>query len=163
RAIYEERIRDKLWTGWIRWFLARHATLSLIGVPWPQRNEIVMQYPGGIAQFIRDCFEVVFTQLPLAANYFWRVYMQGFYTHDCCPEYLRPENFDRLRGGLLERLRIFTGSVTDFLLQTATGISKFVLLDHMDWMSWYYPQALVDEWNAILGKARAGARAIFRS
>jgi S-adenosylmethionine-diacylglycerol 3-amino-3-carboxypropyl transferase len=33
----------------------------------------------------------------------------------------------------------------------------------MDWMSWYYPQALVEEWNAILDKARAGARAIFRS
>jgi S-adenosylmethionine-diacylglycerol 3-amino-3-carboxypropyl transferase len=33
----------------------------------------------------------------------------------------------------------------------------------MDWMSWYYPQALVDEWNAILEKARPGARAIFRS
>src|SRR5262245_43569994 len=54
RDIYEAQIRDRLWTGWIRWFLARHATLSLIGVPWPQRNEIVMQYPGGIAQFIRD-------------------------------------------------------------------------------------------------------------
>jgi S-adenosylmethionine-diacylglycerol 3-amino-3-carboxypropyl transferase len=33
----------------------------------------------------------------------------------------------------------------------------------MDWMSWYFPEALVDEWNALLEKARPGARVIFRS
>jgi S-adenosylmethionine-diacylglycerol 3-amino-3-carboxypropyl transferase len=162
RAIYF-RARDKLWTRGMRWFLSRHATLSLIGVPWPQRNEITTQYPGGIAQFIRDCVETVLLELPFADNYFWRVYFQGFYTPACCPEYLKPENFERLRGGLLDRLHIHTGTVTHFLEQAAAGLSKFVLLDHMDWMSWYYPQALVAEWNAILAKARAGARVIFRS
>jgi S-adenosylmethionine-diacylglycerol 3-amino-3-carboxypropyl transferase len=163
RDIYETRMRDRLWSGWIRWFLARHATLSLIGVPWPQRNEITTQYPGGVAQFIRDSVEAVVTRLPFWENYFWRVYLQGYYTPACCPEYLKPENFDRLRNGLLDRLKIHTASVTDFLQRTEAGISKFVLLDHMDWMSWYYPQALVDEWNAILASARPGARAIFRS
>jgi S-adenosylmethionine-diacylglycerol 3-amino-3-carboxypropyl transferase len=33
----------------------------------------------------------------------------------------------------------------------------------MDWMSSYYPAALVEEWNAILGRARAGARILLRS
>ena len=163
REIYEERVRPRLWTRSMRWFLSRHATLSLIGVPWPQRNEITTQYPGGLAQFIRDCVEAVATQLPFADNYFWRVYLQGFYTPACCPEYLKPENFARLRAGLLDRLKIYTGTVTGFLRQAQPGLSKFVLLDHMDWMSWYYPQALVEEWNAILAKARAGARVIFRS
>jgi S-adenosylmethionine-diacylglycerol 3-amino-3-carboxypropyl transferase len=163
RQIYESRLRPKLWTRWMRWFLSRHTTLSLIGVPWPQRNEITTQYPGGIAKFIRDCVEAVATQLPFWTNYFWRVYLQGFYTPDCCPEYLKPENFDRLRGGLLDRLHIYTGTVTGFLRQTHAGLSKLVLLDHMDWMSWYYPHALVEEWNAILANARAGARVIFRS
>jgi S-adenosylmethionine-diacylglycerol 3-amino-3-carboxypropyl transferase len=163
RAIYESKLRPHLWTRWMRWFLARHSTLSLVGVPWPQRNEIVMQYPGGIAKFIRDCVEVVATQLPFTSNYFWRVYLQGHYTPACCPEYLKPENFQRLKDGLLDRLRIYTGTVTQFLSDTEEGITKFVLLDHMDWMSWYYPQALVEEWNAILAKAGAGARAIFRS
>jgi S-adenosylmethionine-diacylglycerol 3-amino-3-carboxypropyl transferase len=163
REIYESRVRPRLWTRSTRWFLSRHATLSLIGVPWPQRNEITTQYPGGIAQYIRDCVEAVATQLPIADNYFWRVYLQGHYTPACCPEYLKPENFDRLRAGLLDRLNIYTGTVTDFLRQTEAGLSKLVLLDHMDWMSWYYPQALVEEWNAILANARAGARVIFRS
>jgi S-adenosylmethionine-diacylglycerol 3-amino-3-carboxypropyl transferase len=147
----------------MKWFVSRHATLSLLGVPWPQRNEIVMQYPGGIAQFIRDAIESVICRLPFWNNYFWRVYLQGHYTHDCCPEYLKPENYQKLRDGLLDRLNITTSSVTHFLQKTQPGISKFVLLDHMDWMSWYYPQALVDEWNVILEKARPAARVIFRS
>jgi S-adenosylmethionine-diacylglycerol 3-amino-3-carboxypropyl transferase len=163
RAIYETRLKPRLWTRTMRWFLARHATLSLIGVPWPQRNEITTQYPGGIAQFIRDCVEVVATQLPFRENYHWRVYLQGRYTPDCCPEYLKAENFERLRNGLLDRLKIHTCTVTRFVQHAEPGLSKFVLLDHMDWMSWYFPQALGDEWSAILEKARPGARVIFRS
>jgi S-adenosylmethionine-diacylglycerol 3-amino-3-carboxypropyl transferase len=53
--------------------------------------------------------------------------------------------------------------MTDFLRRTEPGISKFVLLDHMDWMDFNNPDGLVDEWNAILEKARPGARAIYRS
>jgi S-adenosylmethionine-diacylglycerol 3-amino-3-carboxypropyl transferase len=163
RDIYETQIRDRLWTRGLQWFLSRRTTLSLLGVPWPQRNEITTQYPGGIARFIRDCLEAVVCQLPFDTNYFWRVYFQGFYTRECCPEYLKQENFDRLKNGLLDRLKICTCSVTDFLRETEPGISKLTLLDHMDWMSWYYPEALMDEWNAILAKARPGARVIFRS
>jgi S-adenosylmethionine-diacylgycerolhomoserine-N-methlytransferase len=33
----------------------------------------------------------------------------------------------------------------------------------MDWMSYNNPQALMEEWNAILQKARPGSRVIFRS
>jgi S-adenosylmethionine-diacylglycerol 3-amino-3-carboxypropyl transferase len=131
-------------------------------VPWPQREEITTQYPGGVAKFIRDAVEAVLTELPFHDNYFWRVYLQGHYTTHCCPEYLKPENFERLKG-LVQRLKIFTCTVTDFLRHTAPGVSKFVLLDHMDWMSCHHPQGLVDEWNAILDKARPGARVIFRS
>jgi len=33
----------------------------------------------------------------------------------------------------------------------------------MDWMSSYHPEALVEEWQAILEKATGAARVIFRS
>ena len=42
-------------------------------------------------------------------------------------------------------------------------MSKYVLLDHMDWMSSYHPQALREEWQLILERATPGARLIFRS
>ncbi len=162
REIYTSSIRQRLWKPWFRWFLSRSFTLSLAGVPWPQRDQITNQYPGGIGQFIRDALEAVLLELPLRTNYFWRVYMQGHYSADCCPEYLKRDNFERLRQ-LLPRLKIHTATVTDFLRRTEPGISKFVLLDHMDWMSFNNPQGLVDEWNSILNAARPNARAIFRS
>ena len=57
-----------------------------------------------------------------------------------------------------------TGTVTDFLRNgDREPISRFVLLDHMDWMSSYHPDALREEWLAILDRASADARIIFRS
>jgi S-adenosylmethionine-diacylglycerol 3-amino-3-carboxypropyl transferase len=162
RALYETKVRDRLWTPWLRWFLSRTLTLTLVGVPWPQRDQIVRQYPGGVAKFIRDAFEAVVCQLPFCDNYFWRVYLQGYYTKDCCPEYLKPANFAPLRERL-GRLKIHTAPLVDFLRGTEPGLSKFVLLDHMDWLSCYNPAGLVDEWEAILAAARPGARAIYRS
>lgn len=162
REVYESRIRDVMWTPGLRWLLERGPTLTLLGVPEPQRHQIMSQYPGGVARFIRDALEEVITRLPFAPNYFWRVYIQGHYTPDCCPEYLHAANFDRLRASL-GRLHIHTSTVTDFLRRTEPGISRFVLLDHMDWMSFRHPQALAAEWDAILAAARPGARAIFRS
>ena len=77
-------------------------------MPRAQRNQIEAQYEGGIAQFVYDCVEAVFARLPLADNYFWRVYMTGHYTPDCCPEYLKPENFQKLRDGLADRIEVHT-------------------------------------------------------
>ena len=162
RALYESRMRDRLWTPWLRWFLSRTLTLTLVGVPWPQRDQIVRQYPGGVSRFIRDAFEAVVCELPFRENYFWRVYLQGFYTKECCPEYLKPVNFGPLRERL-SRLKIHTSTLAEFLRTTAPGVSKFVLLDHMDWMGCYDPAGLADEWDAILACARPGARVIYRS
>jgi S-adenosylmethionine-diacylglycerol 3-amino-3-carboxypropyl transferase len=162
RSIYEEKIKHKIWTPWLRWFMSRSFTLTLLGVPWPQRDQITTQYKGGVSQFIRDALEAVICELPFRDNYFWRVYFQGHYTRDCCPEYLRAENFAQLKT-LMPRLKIHTSTVTEFLTQAEPGLTRFVLLDHMDWMSCVNPQALVEEWNALLASAAPRARAIFRS
>jgi S-adenosylmethionine-diacylglycerol 3-amino-3-carboxypropyl transferase len=160
--IYRAEVRDRLWTPLTNWLCSRQVLLSLIGIPWEQRR-LINEYPGGILQFSRDIVEAVFTRLPLKTNYFWRVYLQGHYDLDCCPEYLRPENYARLRGELLERLTIDTLSVTDFLERAGPAISKFVLLDHMDWMNAHDRRGLAAEWTALLARARPGARVIFRS
>jgi S-adenosylmethionine-diacylglycerol 3-amino-3-carboxypropyl transferase len=160
--IYRAEVRDRLWTPLTNWLCSRQVLLSLIGIPWEQRR-LINEYPGGILQFSRDIVEAVFTRLPLKTNYFWRVYLQGHYDPDCCPEYLRPENYARLRGELLERLTIDTLSVTDFLERAGPAISKFVLLDHMDWMNAHDRRGLAAEWTALLARARPGARVIFRS
>ncbi|MGA7983845.1 MAG: DUF3419 family protein, partial [Burkholderiales bacterium] len=133
------------------------------GVPHPQRREVQAQHAGGVAAFVRDALEYLVRHLPFWRNYFYAVYVRGRYAPDCCPEYLRPDGFARLKTGLASRIVPHSCTVTDFLQRSEERISRFVLLDHMDWMSAYRPEALVEEWNAILARATPDARIIFRS
>ncbi|MER7110569.1 DUF3419 family protein [Streptomyces sp. NPDC000229] len=162
RHIYESRLRDRLWSA--ARLGAQPLALSFAGVPPQQRREITEEYPGGTAQLIHDGFDAIFGRLPVADNYFWRAYITGSYTATCCPEYLKAANFPRLRDAL-PRLDVHTTTVTGFLTRTRPGpdVSKFVLLDHMDWMGWRDQAALAQEWQAILDAARPGARVIYRS
>lgn len=163
RHLYDRFIRPRMWGPGMNWTLSRPLTMSLLGVPYPQRREVQAQHPGGIAGFIREALDYVFREIPARTNYFWGVYVRGRYTPECCPEYLRPEHFLALRGGLVDCIVPHTCTVTEFLRSTDERISRFVLLDHMDWMASYHPQALVEEWNAILSRATPGARVLFRS
>lgn len=163
RRIYDDGVEPQLWNRFVRWVIAQPMMMNLLGVPHPQRRLVEAQHPDGIAGFIRASVQYVFRQLPLADNYFWRVYLTGQYSRDCCPEYLKADNFQRLKNGAIDCIDIHTQTVTGFLHQNEVPVSRFVLLDHMDWMSSYYPQALVEEWEAILARATPGARILLRS
>ena len=163
RRIFDTRVAPVIWTRSVNWTLSRQFTMSLLGVPHAQRKEVLEQHERGVAGFVRDSVEYVFRQLPVWTNYFWSVYVRGRYTESCCPEYLKRENFAALKGGLAERIRLHTCTVTELLKASEEPISKFVLLDHMDWMSSYYPEALAEEWSYILRRATPNARVIFRS
>lgn len=163
-SIYKTRnLNELLWTRMIKWWMRRDLTLSMLGVPRPQRTQIEQSYVGGIAQFVIDRIETVFTSRSLQDNYFWRVYLTGSYEHDCCPEYLKPENFQRLKAGLVDRITVNTNTVEGFLKQYQGRISRYVLLDHMDWMAGTQPQMLQSEWQAIFDSAAQQARIIWRS
>lgn len=163
RLIYDQYVQTQLWGRAVNWALSKQITMSMLGVPHPQRKEVERQHQGGAAGFVRESVEYVFRCLPLWTNYFWTLYLRGRYSADCCPEYLRPENFAALKRGLAERIEVHTCTVTEFLRGTRERISRFVLLDHMDWMSSYYPDALAEEWDAIFERAAPDARIIFRS
>lgn len=161
-AVYKEHIARKLWTPWMRWFLKQRLTMTLLGVPGRQLEQITTQYEGGLYQFIKDRLEHVLVKLPLRDNYFWRVYLEGRYTAECCPEYLKAHHFDRLKS-LMGQLHIHTGKVTEVVKASKVPFSKYVLLDHMDWMSHHDPEGLAQEWTALLEKASPRARVLFRS
>jgi S-adenosylmethionine-diacylglycerol 3-amino-3-carboxypropyl transferase len=105
----------------------------------------------------------VFVKLPMKDNYFWRLYMTGSYTRACCPEYLVPENFARLKAGLVDRVTTHTDSVQAFLQRHDQPVTRFVLLDHMDWLSDRFFPLLEAEWQAIVDRAAPRARLIWRS
>lgn len=163
RAIYDCRVAPQLWTRPVEWLISRQFVMSLLGVPAPQRRLVEAQHEHGVSGFIRGAVQYVFRQLPLADNYFWHVYLTGRYRRDCCPEYLKRDNFERLKAGLVDRIETHTTTVTRFLRARAEPISRFVLLDHMDWMSCVAPDALVEEWEALRERAAPGARILLRS
>jgi S-adenosylmethionine-diacylglycerol 3-amino-3-carboxypropyl transferase len=163
QRIYREHLRDRFWSKSVRFAMNRDTTLSMVGVPKAQRRQVETQYEGGIVQFVEDCLDAVFTKLPLHDNYFWRVYMKGCYTPECCPEYLKEGNFQRLKEGVADKVSVHTASVQQFLEGHDGTISKFVLLDHMDWLSDRFFPLLEAEWQAIFDRAAPRARAIWRS
>ncbi len=162
RELYYEQVKPMFWSGFLRWLVRRDSTLSLLGVPRAQRAHVEAYHLGGMSGFIEQCLDAVFAELPLADNYFWRVYLTGRYTRDCCPEYLKRENFQRLKAGLVDRLSITTSSVQEYLETNDEPVSRFVLLDHMDWLA-TRPELLQGEWQAIVDRATPKARVLWRS
>lgn len=163
RAIYDSRLRMQLFQPLVKWLLGRQTTLALVAVPPPQRAHLERDYRSGIADFIAERVEHVFTRLPLTDNYFWRVYLQGHYDAHCCPEYLTPGGFARLKAGLVDRITTHTASVEQFLRTQSSPVSALVLLDHMDWLCGARLPALRAEWQAIVDHTSVGARLLWRS
>ena len=165
KSLFEQYdLAKKLWRPMIKFAMRRDVTLSLLGVPRAQRRQIDEGYPGGILQFVVDRVESVFTKIPLRDNYAWRVYLTGEYSHEACPEYLKPDNFERLKHGVADRVTTHTNTVQGFLEAQSEPITRFVLLDHMDWLSKDpAKKILTAEWQAIVDKSSPDARVLWRS
>jgi S-adenosylmethionine-diacylglycerol 3-amino-3-carboxypropyl transferase len=161
KRVYEH-LEPRLFGRGINWLLRQPGTMAFIGVPTPQLRLIEHRYPGGLGGFVRDKLRQVFTEVPIWDNYFWRVYVTGSYTGDCCPSYLSPRNFPVLRQRL-DRIKVHTCTVTEFLQAHPGEYSHFVLLDHQDWLAWHDTAALLEEWRQIFRNSRQGAKILFRS
>lgn len=161
RDIYRQ-IEPSVW-GWLaRWMVRQPALMALLGVPRPQIQLIKNQYPGGLTEYVRDKLRQVLTEVPIEDNYFWRVYMMGSYTLDCCPSYLAEKSMDTL-ADRVDRVHTHTMTVSNFLEKNPGIYSHFVLLDHQDWLASHDPAALRHEWELILASSRPGTRILLRS
>jgi S-adenosylmethionine-diacylglycerol 3-amino-3-carboxypropyl transferase len=160
-GIYHREVRHRLLGEGLLRLVGSPAVMSLLGVPEPQRR-MILERPGGFPAFLRDCIDHVMSVALLRENYFWSVYLTGSYSRESCPRYLQEESFGRLKAGLVENVRAFTGTVTECLARETEAITAFVLLDHMDWLA-PQPRLLEEEWAEIFRVAGPGARVIFRS
>ncbi len=155
--------RPKFWSPLMRFVVNLDTTMSMVGVPKAQRRQIEKTY-GKLVPFVQECLDTIFGVLPIQDNYFWRVYTTGHYTKECCPEYLSKEGFEILKAGAVDRVTSYTDTVEGFLTKNPDlKISRFILLDHMDWLSDKYFDALVSEWAAIMKTATPHARVLWRS
>lgn len=162
QTYFFEAIEPQLWNGFSKWLIRQQATMTMLGVPSTQRAMIKNEYQDGLVEFIRQSLRKVFTELPISDNYFWRVYLTGSYTQDCCPNYLRECYFEQLSQSV-DDIETHTSTLLNFLKQHPGEYSHFVLLDHQDWMADAKPELLAEQWKLILDNASVGARILFRS
>jgi S-adenosylmethionine-diacylglycerol 3-amino-3-carboxypropyl transferase len=157
-----DQLEPHLFGRGINWLLRQPGTMAFIGVPTPQLRLIQHRYQSGFGGFVQDKLRQVFTEVPIRDNYFWRVYLTGSYAAGCCPSYLVPGNFPVLRQRL-DRIKVHTSTVTEFLQAHPGEYSHFVLLDHLDWLAWHGTAALLEEWRQIFRNSRQGTKILFRS
>ena len=160
-AFYREKIAPRLWTPTVRWVLDRTLVMSMLGVPIEQMQLASDPAYRTLGAFIKQRVDEVFCNVSIRQNYFWRAYMNGGYSEDCCPEYLKREQFHVLKQRV-GNVRTHTNTLAGFLRTSNDKFSVYVLLDHMDWMK-DSAEELREEWHQILRTARPGARIIFRS
>lgn len=163
RRIYLEQVRHRFFTPFVRWFLDSPIFMAMIGVPLPQRRLVKESDGGERAGSVQRMLDELFCTVPVTDNYFWGVYVFGRYDEGRCPRYLTREGFARLKAGLVDRVEAHTCTVTDYLERPGPMLTHAVLLDHMDWMSSYFPAALEEEWNALLRRMKPGGTILFRS
>lgn len=160
-AIYERDLRAKFWGPWLGFLLRRDTLLALTGIP-PQQRQQVQRLSPDIQDYMRRQAERVIYGQRIRENYFWRLYLTGTYTPDCCPRYLQHDSFVRLKR-LVDRVTTHTATVEQFLAGGDQPISRFVLLDHMDWLTGPRADELNQEWQAILNRSSPDARLLWRS
>ena len=159
--IYEQ-IEREIFTPFVGWLLNRNLTMSMVGVPQSQLTLVREEYENGVQGYIQECFNHVFSNLPISENYFWHLYLFGAYSKECCPEYLKAHNFQSIKSKV-SKIQTHTKTISQFLKDNPGEYSHFILLDHQDWLASNDRDALHEEWDLILKNARKGSKILLRS
>ncbi|MCB0106781.1 MAG: BtaA family protein [Caldilineaceae bacterium] len=155
------KIEADLWNQLTCWVVQQPLLMSMLGVPQSQMA-LMRAQEGSIQSYIDRCLRHVLTEIPMRDNYFWRVYLTGSYSRDCCPNYMKAQYFPTLRERA-ERVYTHTATLSDFLYLHPGKYTHFILLDHQDWLATHAPDALLREWKLIIANSAPGAKVLLRS
>ena len=138
QKIWNTRLRRALINPtFIRLFLSNPAFLwNALGVPMNQFN--VFKKEVSVEQFAVDTLDSIPSfALVKNDNYHYQLCLQGKYTRDSCPLYLKPEGFKKLKadsGRLLDSFRLHTNSIVNVLRGLEDeSLTCAITMDHMDW------------------------------
>ena len=70
QAYIYNQIENKLWSEKMSWFLNSHLVMSMAGVPKSQQKLFVTKYENGAVDFIKNCMNNVFVNLPALKKVF---------------------------------------------------------------------------------------------
>lgn len=157
RASIFASVKGELFSGLKQILWKTPVLLSLAGIPESQRNAI-----GDLDNFIKQTLYNVFVEQDPRCNHYWKVYLNGEYSIECCPDYLRPENFETLRARA-DRIRIFSSGITEYLAGAKTSYSHVILLDHLDWMAEYKPEKISEEFQNLTACTHSGSKLLLRT
>ena len=156
------RSPDRFWTRPLQFALNRDSTLSLLGVP--------RAHAGKSRRNTREasrCLCMIVWMRSLAACR-WPITILAR-LHDrrvhsgLLPRVSQAGELRAAEGGLVDRIDVHTESVQGFLEKNDVAVSRFVLLDHMDWMAGHHMPMLQQEWQWIVRRAAPATRLIWRS
>lgn len=105
-------IESELWSGFESKMWHRNAVLSLAGIPAIQRNAV-----GDINHFMRKVLRQIFVDQQASSNPYWGRYLQLPSLKGPTLDYLREENFDKLRNRS-HNIEFTTSSFSDHLSNT---------------------------------------------
>ncbi|KAN0060609.1 hypothetical protein ACQY0O_007267 [Thecaphora frezii] len=140
QAIWDSKVRSTLINKpLIRLFLSNPAFLwNALGVPMNQ-YQIFLNEGVSAEQFAIDTLDSIPSRsLIKNNNYHYQLCLQGKYTRESCPLYLKPEGFRTLKEQALENgldsYRLHTDSIVNVLRgMEDESLTRAITMDHMDW------------------------------
>ena len=96
--------------------------------------------------FMNDTFKYIVFNTEIKKNYFYYPYFGGSFSEECCPDYLKEENYLKVRDRL-DRITIHTDFIENVCIKVAENgdaVTKAILLDHMDWLE---EGQIIKEWE----------------
>jgi S-adenosylmethionine-diacylglycerol 3-amino-3-carboxypropyl transferase len=112
-------------------------------------------------EFIKNSYNFITKNWSIKnENYFFYALLMGYYTKNNCPEYLKEENFEFLKKNI-DKIKLFNGTLNDYMNNNNTKFDRFILLDHMDW---YEEENQIDTiFNLMYKNSNKNAFGFFRS
>lgn len=120
-------IEERIWNSNIIKFLSLPFVHNLLGVP---SSQIKLSNFKEISENIRISLRNHFNKYPESINYFWYLYFNGHYSEDICPNYLKKENFEKIKNNI-DKFIIINDEIINSIDKDKFTIIN--LLDHQDW------------------------------
>jgi S-adenosylmethionine-diacylglycerol 3-amino-3-carboxypropyl transferase len=156
---YSQKILSRLWnpvTKYIPVF-----TMWFYGVSLRQIVRSLQQGQIFLKDIYYDQINNLFTHVHISDNYFWQRIIQGRYPgFNCCPDYLKPQNYNQLKKQVKKITIVDSGLITFLKSQPVKSIDKFNLSDIPEFLSVANAHGLFQE---VLRTGKNNSRIVFRS
>jgi len=146
-----------------RFLLSNKLSLSLFGIP-DQQFELVEKHNKyhDMYKFVVGSLSTVLKEFKLSENYFWYLYINGKYSKETCPNYLKEDKFDLLEQNS-DKVNLITDTFYNVLKSSNdNSYTHIILLDHFDWF-WKDKETQQKVWMQIKRVAEPNAKILFRS